>query len=256
LYALIEQQLGAARLFTVGIGSAPNSWFMRKSAELGRGTFVIISALHEVREKMDRLFKKLESPQVTNIRVAWPGGTLIESYPDVVPDLYLGEPVTIRAKASGGFQAGDRVTISGDSASGAWTRDLLLVSEDDAPGIGALWARAKIAALHDDERRGADADITRQSIVDTALAHHLVSKHTSLVAVDKTPVRPAGDPLSKEQVANLMPYGQSMNAIFGFPATATDATLLRLRGLAAIFAALLLLGVGRTRWGMNRARAA
>jgi len=53
LYALIEQQLGSARLFTVGIGSAPNSWFMRKSAELGRGTFVIISALHEVQEKMD-----------------------------------------------------------------------------------------------------------------------------------------------------------------------------------------------------------
>ena len=256
LYALIEQQLGAARLFTVGIGSAPNSWFMRKSAELGRGTFVIISALHEVREKMDRLFKKLEYPQVTNINVVWPGGTLVEGYPAIVPDLYLGEPVTIRAKASGEFQAGDRVTISGDSVGGAWTRDLSLESEDNDPGIGALWARAKIAALHDDERRGADADSTRQSIIDTALAHHLVSKYTSLVAVDKTPVRPAGDPLSKEQVANLMPYGQSMNAIFGFPATATDATLLRLRGLVTILAALLLLGIGRTRWGMNRARAA
>ena len=152
--------------------------------------------------------------------------------------------------------AGDHVTISGDSAGGAWTRGLPLASEDNDPGIGALWARAKIAALHDDERRGADADSTRQSIIDTALAHHLVSKYTSLVAVDKTPVRPAGDPLSKEQVANLMPYGQSMNAIFGFPATATDATLLRLRGLLTIFAALLLLGIGRTRWGMNRARAA
>jgi len=256
LYALIEQELGAARLFTVGIGSAPNSWFMRKSAELGRGTFVIISALHEVQEKMDRLFKKLEYPQVTNINVAWPGGTLVESYPAIVPDLYLGEPVTIRAKASGEFQAGDRVTISGDSAGGAWMRDLPLTSKDDDPGIGALWARAKIAALHDDERRGADADSTRQSIVDTALAHHLVSKHTSLVAVDKTPVRPAGDPLRREQVANLMPYGQSMNAIFGFPATATDATLLQLRGFVTILAALLLLGIGRTRWGMNRARAA
>ena len=83
LYALIEQQLGPARLFTVGIGSAPNSWFMRKSAELGRGTFVIISALHEVQVKMDRPFRKLEYPQVTNINVAWPGGTLVESYPDV-----------------------------------------------------------------------------------------------------------------------------------------------------------------------------
>jgi len=255
LYALIEQQLGSARLFTVGIGSAPNSWFMRKSAELGRGTFVIISALHEVQEKMDRLFRKLEYPQVTNINVVWPGGTLVENYPAIVPDLYLGEPVTIKAKASGGYQSGDRVTISGDSAGGAWTRDLSLASKDDDSGIGALWARAKIAALHDEERRGADAEITRQAIVDTALAHHLVSKYTSLVAVDKTPVRPAGDPLGKEHVPNLMPYGQSMNAIFGFPATATDATLLQFRGLATIFAALLLLGIGRMRLGTSRARA-
>ena len=147
------------------------------------------------------------------------------------------------------------MTISGDSAGGAWTRDLPLVSKDDDPGIGALWARAKIAAFRDEERRGADAEITRKSIVDTALAHHLVSKYTSLVAVDKTPVRPAGDPLSKEQVPNLLPYGQNMNAIFGFPATATNATLLQLRGLAIIFVALLLLGVGRTRWGWSHARA-
>lgn len=253
LYTLIEQRLGTARLFTVGIGSAPNSWFMRKSAELGRGAFVIISALHEVREKMDRLFRKLEYPQVTNINVAWPGGTPIDAYPAVVPDLYLGEPVTIKAKASAEFQAGQRVTISGDSASGAWTRDLPLVSKEDDPGIGALWARARIAALHDDERRGADAAMTRQSIVDTALAHHLVSKYTSLVAVDKTPVRPMGDPLSKEQVPNLLPYGQSMNAIFGFPATATDATVLQLRGLVLLVAALFLFGIGRVRQRTTRA---
>ena len=245
LYGLIEQQLGSARLFTVGIGSAPNSWFMRKSAELGRGTFVIISALHEVREKMDTLFSKLEHPQVTNIDLGWPGGNVIESYPAVVPDLYRGEPVTVKAKVATIFRSGDVVRISGNSAAGAWHRDLELAHKDDDSGIGALWARAKIEALQDDERRGANPDEIRKAIVDTAIAHHLVSKHTSLVAVDKTPVRPAGDPLSKEQVPNLLPYGQSMNAIFGFPATATNASLLQMRGLALILAGLLLLGIGQ-----------
>jgi len=90
-------------------------------------------------------------------------------------------------------------------------------------------------------RRGADAKETRRSIVKTALAHHLVSKYTSLVAVDKTPTRPSGDPLLSEQVPNLMPYGQSGAAIFGFPATATNAPAMRLTGLAALLVALLLL---------------
>ena len=256
LYAMIETRLGGARLFTVGIGSAPNSWFMRKAAELGRGTFVVISALHEVGEKMGRLFDKLGSPQVTNINVSWPGGAVTESYPEIVPDLYLGEPVTVRARASTAFQPGSVVRVSGDSAGGAWSRDLPLASDGEHPGIGALWARAKIAALHDEQRRGADPEVTRKAVVDTAIAHHLVSRHTSLVAVDKTPVRLAGDPLAREQVPNLLPYGQSMNAIFGFPATATNAALSQRRGLLLLLAGLLLLAAVSRRRGGHRARLA
>jgi Ca-activated chloride channel family protein len=241
LFALIETGLGNARLFTVGIGSAPNSWFMRKAAEAGRGSFTTISSLHEVGEKMDRLFQKLEQPQVTNIAVQWPSSVVVDPYPAVVPDLYLGEPVTVKVKASGTFRPGDSVRIVGDSVSGAWTRDLALNISEDSPGVAALWARARIGNLLDLERRGADAQETRKAIVDTALKHHLVSKHTSLVAIDKTPARESTDPLKTEQVANLMPYGQSGSAIFGFPATATSAPAMRYTGLALLIAALLLL---------------
>jgi Ca-activated chloride channel family protein len=241
LFGLIESGLGNARLFTVGVGSAPNSWFMRKAAETGRGSFTTISSLHEVGEKMDRLFQKLEQPQVTNIAVQWPSSVVVDPYPAVVPDLYLGEPVTVKVKASGTFRPGDSVRIVGDSVSGAWTRDLALNISEDSPGVAALWARARIGNLLDLERRGADAQETRKAIVDTALKHHLVSKHTSLVAIDKTPVRESTDPLKTEQVANLMPYGQSGSAIFGFPATATSAPAMRHTGLALLIAALLLL---------------
>ncbi|MCH7637548.1 MAG: VWA domain-containing protein [Proteobacteria bacterium] len=243
LFKLIDEKLQGARLFTVGIGSAPNSWFMRKAAEAGRGTFTSISALHEVGEKMDRLFRKLENPQVTDIDVQWPSGVIVDSYPSVVPDLYLGEPVTIRARASGAFLPGAVVRITGNAIGGAWTSELELTGNTQSAGVGALWARARIADLADQLRRGANKDETRSAAVKTALTHHLVSKYTSLVAVDKTPVRPAGAGLTSEQVANLMPYGQSGAVIFGLPATATNAEILRLTGLAALLAALLLMAL-------------
>jgi len=241
LFGLIEAGLGNARLFTVGIGSAPNSWFMRKAAEVGRGTFTIISSLHEVGEKMDRLFRKLEQPQVTNIAVQWPSGVIVDAYPPIVPDLYLGEPITVRAKISGVFRPGDAVRIVGDSVSGAWASDLALNISEDSPGVAALWARARIANLLDLERRGASSEETRAAIIDTALKHHLVSKHTSLVAIDKTPLRESTDSLKSEQVANLRPYGQSGAAIFGFPATATHAPTMRNAGLVLLISAFLLL---------------
>ena len=37
----ITERLGSSRLFTIGIGSAPNSHFMREAARLGRGTFTL-----------------------------------------------------------------------------------------------------------------------------------------------------------------------------------------------------------------------
>ena len=254
MFTMIENQLGNARLFTVGIGSAPNSLFMRKAAEAGRGSYTLISALHEVREKMDALFRKLESPQVTDIEVAWPSGVIVDAYPSTIPDLYLGEPVTVKARASNAFRPGDTVRVSGNSVAGAWAATLPIDAPAQSPGVAALWARARIGELVDEERRGGNADETRAAIIETAIAHHLVSKYTSLVAVDKTPVRPAGDPLSSEKVANLMPYGQSTNAIFGFPATATGAPALRIMGAAWLLSAVLFLVMLRTSGRFSRGR--
>ncbi len=255
LFMMIEGKLGNARLFTVGIGSAPNSWFMRKAAEAGRGSYTFISAVHEVGEKMDRLFRKLEQPQVTDISVQWPSGVVVDSYPATVPDLYFGEPVTVKVRASGDYRDGDTVRVSGNSVMGGWARTLPVRSAQASSGVAALWARARIGELLDEERRGRDSNEVWSAIVETALAHKLVSKYTSLVAVDKTPARPPGDPLSSEQVPNLMPYGQSTNAIFGFPATATSAPLLRLIGLVCVFSSLLLFAALRVNGGLSRVRA-
>lgn len=240
LFSMIEDRLGSARLFTVGIGSAPNSWFMRKAAEAGRGSYTLISALHEVQEKMAGLFQKLAQPQVTNIEVHWPVSMVTDSFPSVVPDLYLGEPVIVKVAANGQPQDPDVVRISGNAVSGAWSSELTLRSAPNSPGVAALWARARIGELSDIERRQNAPEESRAKIVQTALSHHLVSKYTSLVAVDKTPVRPASDALVRDQVPNLMPYGQSSNAIFGFPATATSGPALRFTGLLCILLALAL----------------
>ena len=56
LFAAIHERLGDSRLFTIGIGSAPNSHFMREAARLGRGTFTYIGSTAEVKDRMVALF--------------------------------------------------------------------------------------------------------------------------------------------------------------------------------------------------------
>ena len=53
LFGKIRDGLGSSRLFTVGIGSAPNMHFMREAARYGRGTYTAISDLSDVARPLD-----------------------------------------------------------------------------------------------------------------------------------------------------------------------------------------------------------
>ena len=114
---LLHDKLGDRRLFTIGIGPSPNTFFLAKAAQFGRGTFTFIGDVREVRQKMTDLFRKLESPALTDIRVDWPGGT--DAWPRRVPDLYAGEPLVVTAQFPAGTLQGN-VVISGSRAGQPW----------------------------------------------------------------------------------------------------------------------------------------
>jgi Ca-activated chloride channel family protein len=243
LFALIRERLDDRRLFTVGIGSAPNSHFMTKSAQFGRGTFTYIGDVREVQEKMGALFRKLESPVLTDVAIDWPAGT--EAWPRTIPDLYAGEPIVVTAALTGVDRS---VTLRARNGDKPWQATLPLAGNDSASGIAALWARAKIEALADAQVAGADPDEIRTEIVRIALAHHLVSKHTSLVAVDVTPTAPAGVTAVRTAIPGNLPQGQEYEAIFGgLPQTATPASRDLVVAALALLAALACLAIARPR---------
>jgi Ca-activated chloride channel family protein len=234
LVHLIRDRLGDRRLFTIGIGSAPNSFFLTKAAQYGRGTFTFIGDVREVAEKMGALFTKLESPVLTDIAIAWPGE--VEMWPREVGDLYAGEPVVVVAALDA---LSGNVIISGQRAGAPWSASLPLSAGAHEPGIGVLWARAKIDALTDALKGGESEPEIRKAVVDVALAHHLVSKYTSLVAVDVTPTAPPGTVSTKSALPTNLPEGWSFEAVFGGAQTATPAERNFLLGLAALLLAVI-----------------
>ena len=238
LFRLIEERLGDSRLFTVGIGSAPNSHFMRQAAAAGRGSFTYIGKLDEVQDRMSALFAKLESPVMKGIELSWADGSALETWPRRVPDLYAGEPVMVVAALRKG---GGSLRVAGSGRGVEWRAGIPLAEASPATGVGVLWARQKIAALMDELRAGTpEADI-RPAVVELALEHHLVSRYTSLVAVDKTPARPAGEALHGGAMPTNLPDGWRHEAVFGqLPMGATDARLNLLLGTLALLACALL----------------
>lgn len=241
LFALIDEKLGRSRLFTVGIGSAPNSHFMRKAAELGRGSFTYIGSVDEVSVRMADLFGKLEHPVAGDLTVDWPAGVEAEAYPMPLPDLYQGEVLLLAARLN---DISGAVTLNGRTADQRWQRRLPLSARDDSSGVASVWARRKIAGLLDEKIAGRDAQAVRADVLEVALAHRIMSPYTSFLAVDKTPVRPPEADLARESVLNARPQGQSAQP-YAWPATATDSRFSMLIGV-------LLLLLAFVNWWQNR----
>jgi len=228
LFEYIKSNLAESRLFTVGIGSAPNSFFMKRAARAGRGTYTFISNIQEVAEKTNRLFRKLELPALTNVQLSLMGDE-IEYFHHPIPDMYIGEPITVLLR---GKNLSNSITLKGSIATHEWQQTVFLTQGYDSDGVRTAWAREKISSLsefyHDAENKNL-REYFKNQIVSVSQTNHLVSQFTSLVAVDVTPFNQGGM-LYQERIKNNHPHGWStqqnnnrMMAQISLPQTATTA---------------------------------
>lgn len=241
IFQMIENQLGNNRLFTIGIGAAPNSYFMSKAANYGRGTFTYIGKASEVQSQLEKLFKKLRYPALENLSLEnqslenkSSGNSIaskLELYPGHLRDLYLGEPLFVSYRTPKGVN--NSIQVKGQAESYDWSFKLPPVTNGKDRGIARLWARMKIDAIKSDFNLSYDQ--SRDQILKTALDYHLVSDYTSLVAVDKTPAR-VMEELKELQLANRTPAG--WKAPHGYPQGGTATNLAMLIGFLALLLAL------------------
>ncbi len=218
LFRFIKERIDTDRLFTVGIGSAPNSHFMRKAAKYGRGTFTYVDNLNQIQSTMDRLFEKLESPVLQDLAINWPSASSVSSYPQQIPDLYHGQPLQVTAELE---KAGGEVSITGRFDKKLWQQSITLPSNNNSKGLHIIWAKARVDDYLEDKLEGISDDLIKPKVVAVGLLHQLVTPYTSMVAVDKTRVNSNPQNNLDAEVANLMPSGNTMQ--IHYPQTATKA---------------------------------
>jgi Ca-activated chloride channel family protein len=212
LFETITAMRGRSRVFMVGIGSAPNTFLMTRAAELGRGAFTHIGSVDQVEERMRGLFAKLENPAVTGLAAKFS-----ESHADItpaaIPDVYRDEPLVLAAKLD---KLAGSVEIRGRIGDRPWVVTLPLNNAAEGKGLSKLWARRKISdAEVARTTRQASPEEADKTILALALEHQLVTRLTSLVAVDKTPSRREGEPLKLSELPLNLPAGWDFAKVFG-----------------------------------------
>jgi Ca-activated chloride channel family protein len=212
LFDTITAMRGRSRVFMVGIGSAPNTFLMTRAAELGRGAFTHIGSVEQVEERMRGLFAKLENPAITALSAKF-SDAKADITPAAIPDLYRDEPLVLAARLD---KLAGSVEIKGRIGDRPWSATLPLANAAEGKGLSKLWARRKItdAEVARTLRQIAPDDADK-TILALALEHQLVTRLTSLVAIDKTPSRPEGEALKLTDLPLNLPAGWDFAKLFG-----------------------------------------
>lgn len=233
LFRMIKDRLGDSRLFTVGVGSAPNGFFMEEAALAGRGFATSIPAVDEVQPVMADLLPRLVAPPLTDLSLTWPGEAGAVVYPQVAADLYDGRPLMITARLAA--DATGEMAVEGLRNGTVWQQVLDLDTAPRRTGVAEQWARQRIGSL---ERARASGQMNPTAadldILDTALEYQLLSRLTSFVAVDEERIARAPDePLETGLVAGNMPDGMTMPAPQQLNAAAALESLAAVRSMAS-----------------------
>ncbi|GAO54160.1 marine proteobacterial sortase target protein [Novosphingobium sp. MD-1] len=211
MMAEIAAHGGRSRVFMVGIGSAPNTFLMRRMAEAGRGTYTNIGDGSEVNAKMNALLDRLKAPVARDLTVTVDGAPL-DFTPRRLPDLYAGEPLVLLGQ---GQNLSGRLTVSGMIGDKPWSQTVDLSAAVDSPAVARLWANRRVAEIEAARAAGeTEDDQADGQIAELGLAYSLVTSQTSLVAVDETPTRPAGARLTREELPLLLPAGWDFDTLF------------------------------------------
>ncbi len=220
---IVREKIGRNRLFTFGIDTAVNSFFINSLAEAGNGLPEFIFPGERIEDKVMRQFARITSPGVTDVTLTWEEIKEVESFPDPVKSVFNLEPLIIAARCTG--RPAGRVILRGKVKKAEFKTgvDLSVLEEHRESAIlQRVWAKMKIenmtAMLSSINPRRKNSLI--KEIVKLSAECGVISPHTSFVAVEErenketgipetviVPVTPAADwdMLQPVETLNYMP---------------------------------------------------
>jgi Ca-activated chloride channel family protein len=183
--AFAREHVGSARIFSFGVGDSVNRYLLEALARVGRGVSTFITLDESTERAADELYRRIEHPALSDLQIDWGAMSVSDVQPQPLPDLLIGRPVVLTGRFKG--QGPAKVRIRGRA--GERPLEIPLDVNLDEPGVrhsalAAVWARNKIASLHDRVFGSNDPRELTQEIRRVALRYGLMSEWTSFVAVD------------------------------------------------------------------------
>jgi len=176
----IRDHLGEANVWSFGIGTSVNRHLMDGIAKAGQGEAFTILGPDQAAAAAAKFRAYVETPVLTNVKVAFDGLQAYDVEPKVLPDVFASRPVLVWGKYKGAPTG--KVTLTGVSGRGRFvsTLDTAQATPDKAnSALRYLWARNEISELSDFFNQ----DKNKDAVTKLGLEYNLLTKFTSFIAV-------------------------------------------------------------------------
>ena len=189
--AAIRDNVGDARLFAFGTGSAPNRWLLDEMARFGGGRTTWYREGEDPIAGVDRFIETIAQPVLTDLDIDWGDWEVDDVYPRRAPSLYAGQPLYLTARV---YKPGTTpIVVRGRLGDGSFEQVLMPIVEEEGRTIPSTWARQAIANLERDQGWGEDEEVADQ-IREISLNYQVMSRYTAFIVVDRTRVVNPGGP--------------------------------------------------------------
>jgi hypothetical protein len=194
---LVRRHGGRTRVFAFGIGAAPSHHLVRGLARAGEGAAEFIAPGERIEKKVLRQLNRALQAALTDVTVDW-GGLEVEQAPHVVPPVFADGRVLVFGRVDG--LRATTVRLVARSGQGEVSFPLAIDPSAVREGtlVSTLWARRAIRDLEEgcsrlhagrgSRQKRATAALEKRvkaEVVRLGVAHGLLSRYTSFVAVEE-----------------------------------------------------------------------
>lgn len=179
---LVRRNNKALNLFTFGIDTAVNKYFIDSLAEAGNGLPEHVYPGERIDDKVIRQFSRIHQPFVSDSKIIQSNGVELDTAPVIPSRLYGDEEYTFRFHTA---DVAEGLTLSGGLGDRKFEVQIPLTARGDSRLLSLKWAKERIRMLEEGLGSGNPRrdEHTKKEIIALSEKYGVLSTLTSLVAV-------------------------------------------------------------------------
>jgi Ca-activated chloride channel family protein len=175
-----------SRIFVFGVGYDVNTELLDKISSENRGASLYVGENEDLEVAVSSYYEKISSPLLSDLKLAFKGIEVSNSYPQTLPDLFKGSQLVVIGKYKGGGPATIVLTGKvGKQEKRFVLENQKLTKDESANFLPRLWATRRIGYLLEEIRLHGSNNELIEEVKKLGLKYGIVTPYTSFLVTEK-----------------------------------------------------------------------